>query len=290
VLQSIFFGVMTGSVLVVASTGFALIRNTEGFLNIAHGQFMLIGALIAQTAASQLGFDLVSASALAVVAVGLAGAVVGWLVFFPLRQKGMLAQFFTSIGVAFVAYGLVSASWSGAAVKVFDVDFGEPLSIGSLSVTPGEIGVIAVSWISVFALHLFLAKTRLGAAVRAIAGNQTLARLRGVRVDRAMMVVWFVASALAALAGVLVGLLGSIHTELGWHYILIILAVTVAGGIRNLYGVMLSGLLLGLIIEVGALLIPSAYATAIAFAAIIITLLFRPEGILSVNRRKEAGA
>lgn len=289
-LQYVFFGLMTGSILVVASVGFALIRNTEGFLNIAHGQYLLLGALIGQILTSSLGLSLLPAAAIAVVGVGIIGAVIGWLVFFPLRDKGLLTQFFSSIGVAFVLYGIVSATWSGRAIKVYDVDFGAPIDIGPISATPGEIAVIGVSWLAVLALHLFLAKSRTGVAVRAISSNISLAQLRGIRVNVVMAVVWFVASAFAALAGVLIGLLGSIHTELGWHYILIILAVAVAGGIRNLYGVMLSGLLLGLIIEVSTLVIPSKYGTVLAFAVIIVTLLVRPEGILSISRRREAGA
>jgi neutral amino acid transport system permease protein len=289
VLQYVFFGLMTGSTLAVAAAGFAMIRQTEGFLNIAHGQYLMLGALLGYVFTSEFGLNVFLAGAISVLLVGLVGTIAAWLVFFPLRGKGLLAQFFTSIGLAFVLYGVIRASWSGSAVKVYEVDFGAVLDLGPVSVTPGEIGVIGIAWAAVLALHLFLTRSRVGWWIRAVASNGTLARLRGVQPDWVMSAVWFIASALAALSGVLIGVLGSIHTELGWHYILIVLAVSVLGGVRNLYGVMAAGLLLGLIVDLSGLVIPSKYGTVVAFGIIILTLLLRPEGLFSVQRRREAG-
>ena len=104
-----------------------------------------------------------------------------------------------------------------------------------------------------------------------------------------MVIVWFLASALAGLAGVLIGVLGSVHSELGWQYILTILAVTVMGGIGNLYGVLASGLILGMVIDLSSLVIPSKYGTVLAFGVIILTLVIRPQGLFSIQRRREAG-
>ena len=287
-MQFVFFGLITGSILAIAAAGFALIRQIEGFLNIAHGQYMLVGALVGLVL-MEAGLNIYLAGLGAAVIVGLLGAVIAWVVFFPLRDKGLLSQFFTSIGVAFVLYGVILATWRGRGIKVYPVDFGRPFDLLGVSVTTGELVVIAVAWLGVLALHLFLTGTNLGLWVRAVASNRDLAATRGVRTDLVMVIVWFLASALAGLAGVLIGVLGSVHSELGWQYILTILAVTVMGGLGNLYGVLASGLILGMVIDLSSLVMPSKYGTVLAFGVIILTLVIRPQGLFSIQRRREAG-
>ena len=101
-------------------------------------------------------------------------------------------------------------------------------------------------------------------------------------------VVWFISSALAAMAGVMLGVLGTVNTELGWANILIILAAAVLGGLGSILGVMASAVLLGVIMDVSALWIPTSYRSIIAFGALILVLLIRPEGLFSVRRRAES--
>ena len=287
-MQFIYFGLIFGSVLAVAAAGFAMVRQLEGFLNIAHGQYLLLGGLFT-AGFYKLGLNIFVAGFLASVAVGLVGVAIAWMVFFPLRYKGLLSQFFSSIGVAFVVYGLVLATWSGSGIKVIPADFGRPFDLGSISVTFGELMIIGVSWLTVLMLHFFLTKTTMGVWIRAVASNRELARVRSVPSDIVMSVVWFAASAMAGLAGVLVGLLGSVHSELGWQYILTILAVSVMGGVNNLYGVMAAGLILGLVVDLSSVFISSQYGTIVTFGAIILTLIIRPQGLFSMQKRNEAG-
>lgn len=278
---------MTGSILAIAASGFAMVRQTEGFLNIAHGQYLLLGAVLGYLFTTTLQLDIFVAGLLASLSVGVIGMLLAWLVFFPIREKGLLARFFSSIGLAFIIYGVINAAWSGPAVKVYPVHFGALIEMGPLRVTPGELFVLAIAWISMLCLHVFLTRTPLGVWIRATASEPELARVRGVRQDLVFATVWFLATGLAGLAGVLIGVLGSVHSELGWHYILIVLAVSVMGGVRNLYGVMAAGLLLGLVLDLSGLVIPSKYGTALVFGVIILTLLVRPEGLFSVQRRQE---
>ena len=287
-MQYVFFGLLTGSLLAIAAAGFALIRQIEGFLNISHCQYLLIGAILGR-ALMDLGLNVYVAGFLACVIVGLLGTVVSWVVFAPLRTKGNLAQFFTSIGLAFVLYGLIMATWTGSGVKVYQVSFGSTVNFLGISATVGELIVIAVAWLSVLLLHIFLSHTRVGLWVRAVASDRVLARTRGVRSALVYSTVWFIATAFAALAGILIGILGAVHAELGWQYILTILAVTVMGGMTNLYGVLASGLILGLVMDLSSLVIPSKYGLLVAFSIIILVLLFRPEGLFARSRRQESG-
>ena len=129
----------------------------------------------------------------------------------------------------------------------------------------------------------------LGTWIRATASNPSLAEVRGVPVSRVSAAVWFVASGLAGLAGVMVGLIGNVNSEMGWQQILIILAAAVLGGLGSIYGVLAAGLLLGLAMDLSALVVPTAYRTVVAFGVLILVLVLRPEGLFSVAGRKEAG-
>ena len=281
-IQYLFFGLLTGSILAIAASGFALIRQVEGFLNIAHGQYMLIGAIVG-LGFMQFGVNVIFSGILATLIVGLIGMLLSWIVFKPLRGKGHLVQFFSSIGVAFVLYGLILATWTGNGIKVYPLNFGNSFNFGFINFTIGEIYVIGIAWSCMLFLHLFLTKTSIGLLIRAVANNSTLAKTRGVNSSFVLYIVWFLSSGLAGLSGVLVGALGSVHSELGWQYILTILAVSVMGGVGNLYGVLASGLILGLVMDLSSLFIPSKYGMVLVFSVIILILLFRPQGLFSTR-------
>ena len=194
-IQYIFFGLLTGSILAISASGFALIRQVEGFLNIAHGQYMLIGAIVGLSF-TQLGFNIFFAGIFATLIVGLFGMLMSWIVFEPLRGKGHLAQFFSSIGVAFVLYGFILATWTGSGIKVYPINFGKSFNFGFLNFTLGEVFVIAIAWSCMLFLHLFLTKTSIGLWIRAVANNSTLAKTRGVNSSFVLYIVWFLSSAL----------------------------------------------------------------------------------------------
>lgn len=286
-MQNLVFGLVTGSILAVATVGFSMIRQTEGFLNIAHGQFLALGAFLGLLLTDSVGLPIWVAGPLAAVLVGLLGVAVSTIIFRPISGRGALAQLFSSIGLAYILYGVMLVLF-GADVRIYPVTFGRQFSVGSVGITLGEILIIALAALSVVALHLFLTRTAIGIWIRAVAGDRSLAQVRGVRVDRISWTVWFVASSLAGLAGVLLGVVGSVNSELGWANILLILAAAVLGGLGSVYGVIGSGLLLGLVMDLSSIVIPSAYRLVVAFGALILVLVFRPEGLFSVERRRQS--
>jgi branched-chain amino acid transport system permease protein len=288
-MQNVIFGLITGSILAVASAGFAMVRQTEGFLNIAHGQLIAVGAFLGFVFASDLGLPIFLAGALTMVCVGLLGILLARLVFDPVKAKGSLVLLFSSIGLAYVLYALILVVF-GVDLRVYPVSFGERFDFWSLSITVGEIVIIALAFASMLFLHVFLSYTTIGTWIRAVASNPELARVRGVRVGLVSATVWFISGALAALAGVLIGVASSVTTEIGWANILLILAATVMGGLGRIYGVVAAALILGLAMDLSALVIPSSYRTVVAFGALILVLLVRPEGIFSVARRREQAA
>lgn len=286
-MQNIIFGLVTGSILAIASVGLSMIRQTEGFINIAHGQMLTLGAFFGYFFVASLQLNIFLAGLVSMLLVGLIGVGLAVVVFRPVAKSGPLAQLFTSIGLAYLLFGLIRVVF-GANVTFFPTGFGARFDLGPVNITVGEILIVVVAAVVVGILALFLTQTRLGSWIRATASNPELARLRGIPVSRVSHAVWFVASALAGLAGVMVGLIGNVHAELGWTQILIILAAAVLGGLGSIYGVLASGLLLGLAMDLSALVIPTAYRTVVAFGVLILALLLRPQGIFAAQGRREA--
>lgn len=288
-MQNVVFGLVTGSILALATVGFAMIRQTEGFLNVAHGQYLALGAFIGFVYVSDLGLNVFAGGLLTMISLGLIGVLLAKVVFDPVRRGGPLVLLFTSIGLAYLLYGIVLALF-GTGVRTYPVSFGRQFELGSVLVTAGEIIIVALAVGVVVTLWLFLSFTRLGTWIRAVASNPELARVRGVPTRLVSATVWFVAAGLAGLAGVLIGVVGSVHAELGWANILLVLAAAVMGGVGSIYGVIGAGILLGLAMDVSALAIPTAYRTVVAFTALILVLLIRPEGLFAVERRREQAA
>ena len=284
-MQNVIFGLLTGSTLAIAAAGFAMIRQTAGFLNIAHGQYIALGAFVGFFMVDNVGTHIVVAGLLVFVGVGALGVLLARIVFDPVKGRSGLVLLFTSIGLAFILYAAMIAGF-GTNLRVYQVDFGKRFEFLSVSVTTVELLIIVLAFAIMVALHLFLTRTRIGTSIRAIASNAELAILRGAPVKRASRSVWFLASGLAGVAGVLLGVLGSVTTEIGWNIILLILAASVLGGLGRIYGVMAAALLLGLLMDLSALVIPTEYRSVVAFGALILVLLVRPEGLFTIERRR----
>ncbi|GFM19950.1 MULTISPECIES: branched-chain amino acid ABC transporter permease [Mycobacteriaceae] len=286
-MQYVIFGLVTGSILAMATVGFSMVRQTEGFLNIAHGQFLALAAFVGLFASRDLGMPTWFAALFAAATTGVAAVVLSVVVFEPIRQKGVLVQLFSSVGVAYIIYGLLVMIF-GANLQHYEVSFGTSYSVAGMQISFGEIAIMATAAVAILALHVFLTKTPAGISVRAVATNPDLARVRGISTRLVSYQVWFIAGFLAGLAGVMIGIIGSVGPELGWQNIILILAAAVLGGLGSTYGVIMASLLLGLAMDLSALLIPTSYRTVVAFAALIIVLLFKPSGLFSVRQRKQA--
>jgi branched-chain amino acid transport system permease protein len=285
-MQYLVYGLISGSILATAAVGFALIRQTEGFLHIAHGQLLLLGGTFGFLAVTSFDLPVWLAALGASLAVGLVGVVGAILVMQPVKERSELTRLFTSVGLAYVLQGLAIAFF-GTQVRTFPVSFGDQISVFGASITWGEIYIVAIVAVSIIGLHLFLTRTALGTSIRAVSSNSQLAKVRGIRTERASLTVWFIASTLAGLAGVLLGLIGAVHSEMGWTSILLILAATVLGGLGRVYGVVVAAVLLGVLMELSTLVIPTSYRLAVAFAALIVVLIVRPQGLFVLQRRKQ---
>lgn len=285
VLQTLVFGIVTGAYLIVATLGFALVSRVEKFLNIAHAEFISAGAFITYFLNAREGWSIVPAGIVAVVGVAILAAVVGRLVYTPIRQAGSIVLLITSVGVVYVLQGGIEAIVTPG-VYNFQLPREQTIDLGPVEVGSHDLVVIGLATLCVVALHAVLTKTQIGLQLRAIASDDNLAAARGIDAARTSTYVWLAAGALAGLAGVLLGLQGALNTEIAFAQILLILSVSIVAGIGSIYGVVVAALLLGIAMDMSTLVIPSGYREAIAFALIIVILLVRPEGLSGMARRR----
>ncbi len=278
-MQYVVYGLLLGCALLLATVGFSMIRRIEGFLNVAHGQMLAIGAYIAYALNALLGWNIIPAAIIAVLISALIGYGVAWLVFFPLKTRPPLIITITSVGVSYILHGVIEFAF-GPQVKQFRVPPMRAYRIGDMSIAaPDQIAMVIAAGLAALFLHLFLTRTEMGKAVRAMASNFDLARIRGINTPRLRMIVWLIASGLAGLAGTMIGLISKLTPDMGWENIMFVFIVAILGGLGSIYGAMAAALVIGLITQMSVMVIPAQYSQALAFALIIVVLLVRPQGI-----------
>ncbi len=276
--QFLVAGVATGCFLILATIGFSLTRRVEGFLNIAHAQLIGVSAFTTWAVNVLLGWHILAAAAIGIVFTALVGLAIGRLVYEPIRHHGPAVMLISSVGVTYVIGGIVDAA-VGTGIRTFDIPLATSYEFFGVRITDYQAMVMALAALSGVSMALFLNKTKIGLAVRAMAANPELAASRGIDVRRTSMATWLLASGLAGLAGVMLGVVATLSTDIAFRQILQVLAVAILAGLGSLYSVILSGLIVGIAMDVSVLWIPAGYRPLIAFALVIVVLLFRPEGL-----------
>jgi len=205
------------------------------------------------------------------------------LVYRPIRPYGVAVVLISSVGVTFVLQGIVEMV-VGSGTHQYRISLPELLRFGGVRVNPYHIVVVAAAFASLGLLQLLLGRTRIGRQIRAVSINPDLAQNRGVSLEVTSRVVWLLAGAVAGLAGVMLGLLGTLTTDIALQQLLFLAAVSILAGFRSLPALALAAIGTGLAMDLSVLWIPTTYRTTIPFIVIIIGLILRPQGLLKGER------
>lgn len=304
-VQQIINGLVLGSIYAIIALGYTMVYGILGIINFAHGDVLMIGAMVALSAINVLQahfpqlpmwLTLVIALVIAAIVCALAGYTIERAAYRPLRNAPRLAPLITAIGVSILLQTIAMMIWGRNPLMFPQLLPTDPLNvIKATDTTPGavisgtEIIIIVVAFITMGGLLLLVNKTRLGRAMRATAENRNVAGLMGVNPNFVISATFMIGSALAALAGVMIASeYGNAHFYMGFLPGLKAFTAAVLGGIGNLGGAMVGGILLGLIEQLGAGYIGgltggvfgSNYQDVFAFIVLIIVLVFRPSGLL----------
>jgi branched-chain amino acid transport system permease protein len=283
-------GLRIGLIVAVAAVGLSLVFGTTGLINFAQGELVTFGALVAfylNASDGGLGITLVGAAVLALLVAGLFGAGLELGLWRPLRRRrtGNIALLVVSIGLALVLRSIFQIIFGARPEPYEEYAVQEQWHLGPLDIVPKSAVAIGVCAVVLLVVALFLLRTRLGTAVRAVTDNADLAESSGVDVQRVILVAWIACGVLTAIAGVMLGLTVSVEFDMGFDILLAIFAVMIVGGIGSPFGAMLGGVILGLAAEVSTYWIPTDFKSAIYLGVLIVVLLVRPQGILGVRER-----
>lgn len=277
-LQLSAIGVAQGAFLLLAALGFSLTRRVEGFLNIAHAQYLSIAAFVTFYLNNTAGLHFVLSAIAGIAVTTLFGLLVGRVVFEPIRDHGPAVALITSVGVVYVLDGLIHAL-VGTGSFLVSLPRIAPVRLGSVVLTTYQAMVVAAALLVGVATAAFLRSTRLGTAIRITSLDRRLGASRGVNVDRAANATWLISAGLAGVAGVALAVLGALTPDKGFDQILIILAVALLAGIGSVTTVAVSALMIGVAREVSLLWLPSGFRDIIAFGIVILVLIFLPNGL-----------
>ncbi len=276
-------GISLGSVYAIIALGYTMVYGIAKMLNFAHGDVIMIGAYVSYCATTYMGLNPLLSVVIAMVVCTALGILIEGLAYKPLRKAPALAVLITAIGVSYFLQNSALLIW-GSAPKNFSsiVKFDSvSLAGGKLIITSESIVTVIACIVIMIALTLFIKKSKMGKAMRAVSEDKGAAELMGINVNLTISVTFAIGSALAAIAGVL---LCSAYPILvpttGSMPGIKAFTAAVFGGIGSIPGAMLGGILLGIIEIFGRAYISSELADAIVFAVLIIVLLVKPTGLL----------
>ena len=295
-VQQLINGLTLGAVYAVVALGYTMVYGIIQLINFAHGEVVMVGAMVAYSVIGLLAPAGLPPPVLILVATGTAipacmliGYAMERIAYRPLRGAPRLAPLITAIGISIILQHLAMMIWSRNPLAFPQVVKVESYSIGGAIITSVQIAIIAISLAMMAGLAALVYRTKLGTAMRATAQNPQVAALMGIDANRIVSLTFVVGAALAAVAGVMVAsYYGVAHYTMGSQLGLKAFCAAVLGGIGNVPGAMLGGVLLGLVEALGAGYIGdltgnvfgSNYQDVFAFIVLIAVLVLRPSGLL----------
>jgi len=290
-VQQIVNGTTIGAFYALVALGYTMVYGVLKLINFAHGDLFMWGAYLGLTglnvALAILGratpWAILPVVILVMITVALAGVLVERVAYRPLRTAGRLAPVISALGVAFILESLARNIY-GASWKTYPSGLtpsGGLVLAGGVRVGLMQIIVLVVSFLLMAGLYLFVHRTRIGTAMRAVSLDHDISRLMGIDVDRIIMIVFLIGPGLGGVAGMIVALYyGSFDFTLGWIFGLKAFIAAILGGIGNIPGAMLGGMMLGIIETLGAGYLSPQWKDVIAYIILILILIFRPTGLL----------
>lgn len=296
--QQLINGLVLGSMYALVALGYTMVYGVLNLINFAHGDVLMIGAMVGWSLLQLIQYVNPELPGFVALILAIAGAIpvcvivsvlIERVAYRRLRDAPRLAPLITAIGISILLQTLAMTIWGRNPLPFPQVLPSDPLHVMSALITPTQVLLLLLAAISMVGLSLLVERTRMGRAMRAVAENPRVAALMGVNANRVIVFTFAIGAALAAVAGVMWGAnYASAQFAMGFTPGLKAFSAAVLGGIGNIYGAMLGGILLGLIESLGAGYIGdltagvlgSHYQDIFAFIVLILVLTLRPSGIM----------
>ncbi|OUM98693.1 MAG: ABC transporter permease [Firmicutes bacterium ZCTH02-B6] len=283
VLEAIANGVLVGGVYAIISVGLTLVYGIMDIVNFAQADFLMLGMFAAYLCAQFLGLDPVLSSILVFPVIFLVGALVQRGLVQRVQKAPIVSQIFLTVGLSLVLQSLMQMIFGANFRSVTTSYQTKAISVGPLNLSVPYVLAFLASAVMALALWLFLERTDLGRCMRATAQNRVAATLVGIDPSKMYLVAFGIGTALAGMAGAVILPYAYVFPTVGHQYALIMFTVVVLGGLGNVLGSLVGGLLVGVIHSVSAVFLPTQLQNLVVFIIFILTLTFKPTGL--VGRR-----
>ena len=280
-IQTLISGLSLGSIYALIALGYTMVYGIAKMLNFAHGDIIMVGAYAVITAVFTMGLPPFIAILISIALCALLGIVIEFLAYRPLRQAQPLAVLITAIGVSYLLQNLALLIY-GSEQKAFPTIVALPtVHIGGVYIDGITLATLVVTAVIMVALSLFINKTRMGKAMRAVSEDKEAAELMGISVNRTITVTFAIGSALAGVAAIFYGAAYTyIRPTTGAMPGIKAFTAAVFGGIGSIPGAMLGGILLGVIEQLSKTYISTLWADAIVFGVLVVVLVVKPTGLI----------
>ena len=285
-LEQIINGLVLGGIYALIAVGYTMVYGIIQLINFAHGEIFMFGAYIALMLITVFGIPFWIALPLSMILCGILGMLIDLVAYRPLRNAPRLSALITAIGMSLALQNLARMIWSARPRQfptevlptVFLSQNAIPLP-GGATLPYRDVFIILLALVLMVALNRLISLTKIGKAMRACAQNPVAANLMGIRTNQVIAITFIIGSALGAVAGVMVGLREVVTPTMGYYKGVAAFAAAVLGGIGNVTGAMLGGIIIGIAEVIGAGYISSGYRLAIAYIIMIAVIVIRPSGL-----------
>lgn len=286
IFQQIINGLMLGATYSLVAIGYTLIFGVLGMLHFAHGEVLMIGAFMGLYIIIWSGLPFYITLPLAMLATGILGVLIDLLAIRPLRKDFHLAPLLSTIGVTIILQNSAIKLFGGFGTRFPDAIESVNYQIGPFFINSINIVILGIALFLMVSLYFFVAKTKIGKGMRAVSESHMVAALLGVNVDWIVLITFGIASALAGAAGILIGLsFHAISPFIGLTFALKGLVVMLLGGLGNIVGAMIGGLILGLAEVLSIAILPTEInlQDMFSFGIMILILIFKPTGLFGTR-------
>jgi branched-chain amino acid transport system permease protein len=294
-LDLIVIGLSVGMVYALVALGISLIFSGLDIIHFAHGEIYMIGAFVGLTLYQVVGLPFIPTLLLAVIITGFIGVLIERVFYRRLTRAGGgytvagMGMVIVGFGMSIVLQNVAYLVW-GPKPLPFPVSFGMPVEIGNVALPMSYVWIIVTALGLMLVLNLMLRRTMIGLAIRAVAYNKDIAYLSGVNVPLMISMIFGIACALGAAAGVLIAPINYVQVQMGIGILIKAFAAAVVGGFGSLPGAVLGGLLVGVVESLGAGACNACgnYKDVYAFLLLIAVLMIKPSGLLGVAAKVKA--
>jgi branched-chain amino acid transport system permease protein len=285
-LQFLVNGLVTGCFYALMALGLAMIFGLMEVVNFAHGEFFVMGGVVAYAFCNVLGVEFYATIAIVIAIMFVFGAVVDRLLIRPLRGQHLLSTALVTIGLSIFLLNTMLVTF-GTSPQALATPFArKPIFLGPIVITEGRIFAVVVGAVAILLVYLLINRSKLGRAMRATFQQKEAAALVGVNIEAVYTFTFALGTAMAAIAGVLLGAIFVVHPSTAEVATLKAFVVVILGGMTNLPGAVAGGILLGVVESLWGGFVSTGYMDVIGFVMVILILLFRPTGLFSASARR----